>query len=47
MSCGSTYKKTNPFGGGAVVVLGEEVGLFRSDEERGEGIVFLLYVGPR
>ena len=35
-----------PSGGGAVVVLEEGVWLFGSDEERGEGIVFLLYVGP-
>ena len=29
----------------AFFVLGEGVGLFRSDEKRGETIAFLLYVG--
>ena len=44
---GPTYKKTIPSrGGGATTVVGGGVRLFGSDEERGEGIVFLFYVGP-
>ena len=44
MSCGSTYKKTIPSGGGAVAVFGRGVRLFGSDEEREEGIVFFYYM---
>ena len=42
---GPTYKKTIPSGGLGGGCVGEGVWLFGSDEERGEGIVFLLYVG--
>ena len=40
------HTKKIPFKGGAVVVLGEGEGLFGSDVEKGEGIVFLFYVSP-
>ena len=41
----SHIKKQFPLGLGRWLCWGEGVGLFGSDEERGEGIVLLLYVG--
>ena len=42
---GPTYKKTITSGDGTMVVLGEGVRLFGSDEERGENCIFII-CGP-